>query len=92
MGTKWGPPGANRAQVGPMLAPMNFVIWVNCCEDTPTKSICIMLVYILLTQTDGTYPPYNDIHRLDWQFEYMAFQHMSISSPLLPRPPNQSDC
>ena len=28
MGPTWGPSGADRAQVGPMLAPMNFAIWV----------------------------------------------------------------
>ena len=28
MGPTWGPSGGDRAQVGPMLAPMNFAIWV----------------------------------------------------------------
>ena len=28
MGPTWGPSGADRTQVGPMLAPWTFVIWV----------------------------------------------------------------
>ena len=28
MGPTWGSSGADRTQVGPMLAPMNFAIWV----------------------------------------------------------------
>ena len=28
MGPTWGPSGADRTQVGPMLVPMNFAIWV----------------------------------------------------------------
>ena len=28
MGPTWGPSGADRTRVGPMLAPMNFAIWV----------------------------------------------------------------
>ena len=27
LGTSWGPSGADRNKVGPMLAPMNFAIW-----------------------------------------------------------------
>ena len=28
MGPTWGPSGADKTQVGPMLGPMNFVFWV----------------------------------------------------------------
>ena len=42
MGPAWGPYGADRTQVGPMLALMKFVIWVQTILDPLIKSLALI--------------------------------------------------